>query len=387
MQQAPPFQRLWQWLSAPPDEALADAAREGEAMVARIRTWVTLLLLVSPVLSLIVDPEIAPSLVGLGVALAALLVAITIERILQRGFYRPSLSFISSITDVSLVSLALLVFWIIGRPIVTSNSRVLFECYFLAIAAAALRYDHRVVVVAGFVAMTEWLGLSYLVWATGHGTPALRYNELYGEFQLSSQLSRALVLLAMTIVSLAVVHRAERLRLMSTGDRLTGLFNRAYVEEYLANEVLRTARAKGSLALGMLDVDRFKVYNDSYGHAAGDAALRQVASLLKALLRRSDVVARYGGEEILLILPATSLAAAMEKFEEVRVRIGLTPLHLPKGGQAHLTVSIGVAAFGVDGSTVSQLLDVADARLYEAKDAGRNRVIGPPSASALPHQS
>lgn len=378
------FKQLGAWLTALPDEALADAAREGEMVVARIRTWCTLLLIASPLLSMLVDGDVELNLLGLGLAVAAVLMAVVIERVLQGGYYRPGIAFFTSILDVTLISLGLFSFWAVGNPIVTTNSHVLFGCYFLAIGASALRYEPMVTLAAGFVAIAEYFGLALASWLRYGETDLLTSSADYGRFQWSVILSRGIVLFAMTSVSLALVERAQRLRRLSTGDRLTGLFNRAFVEEYLGNEVLRTARAKGALVVGMLDVDRFKNFNDTYGHAAGDAALKKVAAVLLEELRRTDVVARYGGEEILIILPATELASGMDKLEEVRVRIGLTDIRLPRGGTARLTVSIGVAAWDRDGREVDALLDMADARLYGAKNAGRNRVFGPAEMPTIP---
>jgi diguanylate cyclase (GGDEF)-like protein len=127
--------------------------------------------------------------------------------------------------------------------------------------------------------------------------------------------------------------------------------------------------------VAMLDVDKFKPFNDSYGHAAGDAALRQLAEQLRGTLRRSDVIARFGGEEIVVVMPGTRLPAALEKLEELRIAIGLKPIALPRGGTGRITVSIGVAAYPEDGREAETLLDVADSRLYAAKEAGRNRVV------------
>ena len=378
------FRQLGIWLTAPPDEALADAAREGELLVARIRTWCTILLTVAPVLSLLLDGDVRHNLPGLGIALAAVLTAVTIERVLQRGYYHVGISFFTSILDVTIISLGLLAFWVVGTPVVSTNSRVLFECYFLAIGATALRYDPRVTVVAGLVAIAEHLLLSFASWLRYGDSPLLMGNPDYGRFAWSSILSRGIVLLAMTVVSLAVVRRAQRLRRLSTGDRLTGMFNRAFVEEFLGNEVLRTERAGGALAVGMLDVDHFKDFNDTYGHAAGDEALKTVARVLKEALRRTDIVARFGGEEILIILPETELDRAMDKLDEVRVRIGLTDIRLPRGGTARVQVSIGVAAWRQEVRTVDALLDLADARLYGAKNAGRNRIFGPADMPTVP---
>lgn len=378
------FQQLGAWLTATPDEALADAAREGEMVVARIRTWSTLLLITSPILSMLVDGNVDLNLLGLGLAVAAVLTAVVIERVLQGGYYRPGIAFFTSILDVTIVSLGLFSFWAVGNPIVTTNSHVLFECYFLAIGASALRYEPMVTLTSGLVAIAEYFSLALASWLRYGDTELLTSSPEHGRFTWSMVLSRGIVMLAMTFVALALVARAQRLRRLSTGDRLTGLFNRAFVEEFFSNEVLRTARDKGALVVGMLDVDRFKDFNDTYGHAAGDAALKTVAKVLQDALRRTDIVARYGGEEILLILPATELASGMDKLDEVRVRIGLTDIRLPRGGTARVTVSIGVAAWDRDGRAVDALLDVADARLYAAKNAGRNRVFGPAEMPTVP---
>lgn len=371
------FRRFWAWISEPPDEILADAARDGELLVARLRVFITLLLTLSPIVGILVDRDPGQNFVGLTVSCLAVVVAFILAAVIRRTPYTSQMSVVSALIDVSLVSAGLLTYWVIGEPIVATNSRVIFECYFLAIGASALRYDARVTAIAGGAAVLEHAGLSWLVWATTSDRPAFGATA-YGDFSWSSQISRGIILLSMTFVALELVRRAQRLRRLSTGDRLTGLFNRAYAEEFLSSELLRTGRAHSSLVVGMLDVDDFKVFNDTHGHAAGDAALRYVAEALRSRMRRSDVIARYGGEEFLIILAGTSAARGVEKLEELRVHIGLQDIALPRGGRGKLTVSIGVAAWGEDGRSVDQLVDAADARLYEAKRAGRNRVVGPP---------
>jgi diguanylate cyclase (GGDEF)-like protein len=373
-----PFRRFWGWITKPPDEILADAARDGELLVARLRVFITVLLTFSPILSLLFGRDPAQNYIGLGVSLLAVFAALALAAVVRATPYTAQVSVISAIIDVSFVSTGLLAYWLAGHSLVTSNSRVLFECYFLAIGASALRYDARVTAIAGLTAIIEHLGLSWLVSAGGRGRLLESDGQAYGDFDWSSQVSRAIVLLCMTFVALELVRRAQRLRHLSTGDRLTGLFNRAYAEEYLTNEVLRTDRSDSALVIGMLDVDHFKLFNDSHGHAAGDSALKHVATALRSRLRRSDVIARYGGEEFLIVLPGTAIARGLEKLEEIRVHIALHEVKLPRGGRDKLTVSIGVASWGDDGKTVDELLDVADARLYEAKNAGRNRIAGPP---------
>ena len=372
-----PIRRFWSWISKPPDEILADAARDGELMVARLRVFITVFLTASPVVGILLERDPTENWIGLGIAIAFVVVAFILAYVIRHTPYSAQVSMISAITDVSLVSVGLLAFWLANHPLVTSNSRVLFECYFLAIGASALRYDARVTVVAGLAAIVEHLGLSVLVAGTWSAKAPSLDAPAYGEFSWTNQVSRALILLCMTFVALELVRRAQRLRVLSTGDRLTGLFNRAYAEEYLTNEVLRTARSDSTLVIGMLDVDHFKLFNDTHGHAAGDAALKHVASMLRGKLRRSDIVARYGGEEFLIVLPGTGTVRGIEKLEELRVHIALQEVTLPRGTREKLTVSIGAAAWDEDGKTVDELLDVADTRLYSAKEAGRNRVVGP----------
>lgn len=369
--------RFWSWLTAPLDDVLADAARDGELFVARVRTWITLLVLVIPLVALAMAPDRPEHYIGLVIAATAVGIALLLDRLVRRGIYRSGIAAVITVVDASLISAALLIYWLIGDPLITVNSRVVFEGYFLVIAASSLRYAPRMVVLSGAVVMIQYLGLSLLVWHFSPAESLTRGVTGYGEFDWSTQIARLVMLFAMTIVALAVVDRTTRLRRLSTFDRLTGLFNRSYIEEFLGHEIVRSMRERRPMVLAMLDVDHFKQFNDTHGHAAGDRALRKVADTLRAALRRSDVVARFGGEELLLAMPGTTVEAAIDKLEQVRVRIGLTEIPLPKGGSAKVTVSIGVASTEIDGNRIDQLLDAADGRMYGAKQAGRNRVFGP----------
>lgn len=375
---------LWQWLTAPPDETLADAARDGELLVARVRTWLTLLLLTIPTAGLIMHPTEPEHWFGFGVALAAVLGSLALDRAVRRGLYWRGLSAITTFADVTIITLALAGFWLIDLPIITTNSRVIFGAYFLAIAASALRYSTRLCTLAGATAVLQYLTLSVVTWRFASDEAMAVEAVMYGRFDWTSQFGRLVMLIAATGLASSIVERAVRLRRLSTFDRLTGLYNRAYVEEYLGHELVGAVRDSTPFALAILDVDHFKQFNDTHGHAAGDAALRTTAQVLRNGLRRSDVVARFGGEEIVIALPNTTLESALEKLDALRVRLGLTEIPLPRGGTARLTVSMGVAALPLDGTDQAELLDAADARLYAAKAAGRNRIFGPndmPAAS------
>lgn len=159
----------------------------------------------------------------------------------------------------------------------------------------------------------------------------------------------------------------------SRRDALTGLPNRRAFDEELERELARAARAGAPLAVVVLDVDRFKAVNDGHGHAAGDVVLREVAARAAAALRRGDLAARIGGEEFALVLPGAGLAGAVELAERVRAAVAATPVEA--GGAAlAVTVSLGCAALA-PGEQAAALVARADARLYEAKRAGRDRVV------------
>jgi len=156
---------------------------------------------------------------------------------------------------------------------------------------------------------------------------------------------------------------------LSYRDGLTGLFNRRYFEETLVQELRRAERYRMPLSLIMMDIDNFKLYNDTQGHQQGDQALRVVAGILAQTTRRVDIAARYGGEELVLVLPLTPKQPAALVAEKLRLAIEGT--RFPNG---RLTLSLGLATYPEDGSSADELIKAADDALYCAKQAGRNRV-------------
>ncbi len=175
-------------------------------------------------------------------------------------------------------------------------------------------------------------------------------------------------------VSIANLKLQEALRQQSTSDALTGLYNRRYLEESLERELRRSARAKQPLSLVMFDLDHFKTFNDTFGHEAGDAVLREMGASLARTARAEDISCRFGGEEFLLILPGTSLEGARTRAERVRSQARkLAVMHQGKP-VGTITVSLGVAAFPAHGSSAKELIASADAALYRAKNEGRDRV-------------
>jgi two-component system cell cycle response regulator len=160
-------------------------------------------------------------------------------------------------------------------------------------------------------------------------------------------------------------------------DALTGLANRRAFEESLQREVARARRTGDALAVVAMDIDHFKAVNDTHGHAAGDVALAEVAQRAQRALRAEDLLARIGGEELAALLPGATLASAAEIAE--RIRRAVADVGIPVADTViQLTISLGCAALHADEREAAALLARADARLYDAKRAGRNQVVWAP---------
>jgi diguanylate cyclase (GGDEF)-like protein len=160
---------------------------------------------------------------------------------------------------------------------------------------------------------------------------------------------------------------------LTTVDGLTQIFNRRYFEETLEREISRCRRYERALSLVMLDIDFFKKINDTYGHLAGDAVLKEAASVVRARSRREDVLARYGGEEFGLILPEIDAKGAAVMAEKARKLIEKHPFVFD-GEKISVTVSAGVSTLERKKDDPAELVRRADEKLYEAKASGRNRV-------------
>ncbi|WP_290618289.1 MULTISPECIES: GGDEF domain-containing protein [unclassified Arsukibacterium] len=185
-------------------------------------------------------------------------------------------------------------------------------------------------------------------------------------------------------LQIALDELAEKNRLLeqqSMLDTLSGIFNRACFDKRLQNELNRSRREKTCLGLVLVDIDHFKKINDTHGHLAGDAAIQQIASELSAGLKRSsDAVFRYGGEEFAMLLPGTSLAGCIELAEDIRQKIGSTPLQI---GSLSLTVTLSAGCYAAVAdahSCSNDYIAAADSALYQAKYLGRNRTA---SANAI----
>jgi diguanylate cyclase (GGDEF)-like protein len=163
----------------------------------------------------------------------------------------------------------------------------------------------------------------------------------------------------------------RRLATLANADKVTGIFNRQYFDKIAAEEFEKARVAQRHFSILFVDLDRFKEVNDNYGHRTGDDVLRAIAWLIQKACRNTDIVARYGGEEIVVVLPNTVSEDAIKIGEEIREIVAKQTRE--RLGIA-VTVSVGVAGFPQDGDSLNSILEKADQALYQAKEKGRNRV-------------
>jgi diguanylate cyclase (GGDEF)-like protein/PAS domain S-box-containing protein len=212
------------------------------------------------------------------------------------------------------------------------------------------------------LAQGETLGIAHF--QATQKTPELDATELSFKTTFAGQVG----------LSIANIRLREALRTQSVRDALTGLYNRRYLEEVLQREVRRAARAAQSLGVLMIDLDHFKTFNDTYGHEAGDAVLRETGLSLANGIRAEDFVCRFGGEEFVVVLPTADVQASRARAERLRCKMRELTVMYQGRSLGVVTISVGVAAFPEHGTSPQELMAAADAALYEAKRAGRDRV-------------
>jgi len=161
---------------------------------------------------------------------------------------------------------------------------------------------------------------------------------------------------------------------LSVTDGLTGLYNRRHFEHNIEREFLRTRRYSSDLSLAMIDIDHFKKVNDTYGHQFGDYVLREISKLIFDSFRKTDIMCRYGGEELAVVLTETSLDSATIPLERLRAKISEHEF-LYNGETANITVSIGLGSYLTEMKMQAELIECADKALYKAKQDGRNKVV------------
>ncbi len=251
-------------------------------------------------------------------------------------------------------------------------------------AANRLRRSNVIIgaVSAGLVAVAGFLlvvGLSRPIDALIAGAEAVAQGDYSVEIPVRADDEIGYLTTVFNRMTKMLRRSHASLEQLSNTDALTGLCNRRQLARTFTTELSRSVRTGDPLSVLMVDIDHFKAFNDKLGHPSGDKLLRETGALLASSLRPTDIPARYGGDELAIVLPATSKEAAGHKAEQLRREFADAGL----GGvvEGSVTLSIGVAAYPDDGRTEQELIATTDAALYQAKRLGRNRVVvtGPAS--------
>jgi len=363
-----------------PEESLLQTGGDGELIVARARIGLTWALLALATISYLQFPQEAQSRIHLAGGLLAAPLSVLLFLVLRRAHYRWWMGLATTLFDVTMVSAALAAFLLAGNPHAAVNSQVVYPLYFLALSATTIRLDHRACAVAGLAAVFQYVAIvvvSVLLWDM---TAPQEVSNSYGVFDLGAQAGRVLILATAGALGTLVNLRMQKPHILSAADSLTGMMNRRSFEDRWQGEVGRARRYGRPISIAAIDIDYFKQFNDTYGHAAGDAALQSVGRVIRSRVRAGDFAARIGGEEFVVALPETTSVNAMAMAEQLRKAIAENPIRISgHRGAVNVTISIGVASWPEHGEEITRLLERADNRLYEAKLAGRDQVKGPGS--------
>jgi diguanylate cyclase (GGDEF)-like protein len=342
---------------APSDPRFAAVEPAGELARARLRTLVAFVFV-----GLVIADNLGArrSLRALAVAGVAVLVAAALQLATVRCDCS-RLGLVGTVVDVTLISAS---FWLLGAGSVQRG--LLLPLQLTALAAAALRLEWRLCVVGGALAGLEYTAVVALS-REGLGQP-------------QRELAHLLALLLGAGVLAQLAGRARLLHGVSMLDMATGVLSHSAFERAFSGEVTRSKRHGHELTLALVEIDHSERLVRSFGSARAEAALRSAGGTLRRALRRSDTVARTGGAEFGVLLPETEAEAALSRFDQLRLLVASDS----RGGtepdaQAGVTVSIAVAGWPGDGSEPRELLAIARSRLAEARAAGGDRVVGPPS--------
>lgn len=354
----------------PPDPALVASGAGGVRSVTTTRIWFILVMAVAPLIGFLirgVETDIEIRLASLALLIALFYSLITCLILSRRG-WRSSRAevYLTSTFDLTLVTGTLLLLGFVAGPERVIHSEAVWAVYLLAIMTSALRLDVRVCVYMGAMAIIQYITMVLILDFT--------LRDLMMDYDRVVQLARVVLMAAAAALAVGIVSRSRSLMSISGFDSLTGLATRRYFNQRFADEMLKARQLQRPLSLILLDLDYFKKVNDAYGHEVGDRVLRQVANLLRDKKRAQDFLARWGGEEMAMILPDTNLRAATGVAQRVSDAIREASFQTSKG-PVSITVSAGVAERSPECDDAEALFAVADARVLQAKMIGRDQIV------------
>ena len=248
-----------------------------------------------------------------------------------------------------------------------------FHYYFLTIVLFIFINHHQkihIIIIEGIILFTAYM---WFYFYTHNQQLALPAYVLEGLYAMNIAVNFSAFAILGYFFRIASMHAERQMELLATTDTLTGLYNRRKMLERISQEVIRFQRDRKPFLIVITDIDHFKQFNDNYGHDCGDYVLQQVAYLMKKTLRQQDVVARWGGEEFLIMLPETNMQGGVQAVEKLRETIANTDYDY-QGNRFSVTMTFGVTLYN-GSSSVDECIKHADEVLYAGKRGGRNRVV------------
>lgn len=356
---APLTPTLWE----SPDSVVRELAREGEIRAAQMR----LVVAATGMLAVTLAPSFPTRIYAIGYAV---MFAAALAELLFVPKPPQWLNTVTCLFDITLLNVMSVILVFNSSPLSVTNSRAFFSVTLLVLSLTCLRQDARLALLSGFMAVVQYSAIVFWIVARFNLESMTADRTLFGAFSWSNQITRLALLGVGTAINVAIVNTSRRYWRDSVHDSLTGLVNRRYAERRF-DEALAAARRSGhALVLALADVDRFKQINDVHGHAVGDDVLRRIATALQHAFRSSDVLARFGGDEFFILLPDGDVNATLHRLAQFHATLAVSE-------PVRATISMGVAAWPVDGDDVTTLFAAADKRLYAAKEAGRARIVLP----------
>ncbi len=360
-------------LLARPDEIMLALGAGGELLVARLRAVLSLLVLAMPLVAALGGAKSTEVVIGLGVAVFVNLMAQIWLALARRARRYGWLPYATGTYDISLTTLVLALL-ALGDPVAATNSIVVWCFYLVGIAMTALRNDGRLTPYVTGLALLQYALLVAAVFAFAPAGESLVSID-YGTASIATQVERLILILMMGVLTSTIVYRMQRLVEMSGNDGLTGLPNRAWLLQGMPRIFETIRNDGGSLTLALLDLDRFKRFNDEIGPRGGDRAIRHFVAAVGEILQEKERLVRIGGQEFVVLMHCP-IGSAWERLDRLRRSMGDRPFLPGLGGDPQvITFSGGLAAYPQDGGDVSGLLGSADRRLQVAKRDGRNRVV------------
>jgi len=355
---------------AAPDHTLIEAAAGGAHLAAYIRLGIALIFWLGAIfISLHIENDGFERNVALIITTGFLLIASIVWYFSKKNTHVNIRYFVISFLDISMISFALLFFALSDKPDVAINSMVVWELYLIFIIGSSLYCDMRICLFNGIVAIIQYSMLLFWVKNTWDVN-----SNVYVEIDWFIQACRFLLLVCSTFIAIGIVVRIRKLLTVSGTDMLTGLVNRRVLEARLPQEISRAIREDDKLCIAYLDIDKFKKFNDTWGHATGDSVLKTFAKTLKQNFRHEDILSRWGGDEFVLVFPITDLNNANTLLNRIQGKLNDTPLPIADK-EYRIKFSAGIAQFPEDGEHETTLIDIADTRLKYAKEHGRNQII------------